>query len=226
MVMGTSGCHMLMSETEALVPGVAGIVRDGILPGYVGYETGQAAMGDGFDFIRRLTGNADFASITAAAASVPPGAGGVLALDWFNGCRTPLMDGGLKGVVTGLTLHTKPEELYRASLEASAFGLRWIVDTLRDGGVKVDRFVATGGLPSRNPLFASITASALWQAHHHPRRGTRARTRRGHPWRASRGRGRRWIRPCRGGSGNDGGGQEPGSRGAHRRTGSNCRGCL
>lgn len=161
MVMGTSGCHMLMSDRESLIPGVAGIVRDGILPGYVGYETGQAAMGDGFDAIRRLTGKSEFGPLTAAANLIPPGAGGVLALDWFNGCRTPLMDGSLKGALLGLTLQTTPEQVYRAALEGSAFGLRWIVDTLREGGVPVERFVATGGLPSRNPLFASITASVL-----------------------------------------------------------------
>ncbi len=161
MVMGTSGCHMIMSERERLVPGVAGVVKDGILPGYFGYETGQAAMGDAFDLVRRLTGHPGFATLDALAMGVPAGAGGVLALDWFNGCRTPLMDGGLKGAFVGLTLETRPEQLYRAALEASAMGLRWIVDTLREGGVPVERFVATGGLSTKNPLFARIAAAVL-----------------------------------------------------------------
>ncbi len=161
MVMGTSGCHMLMSERECLIPGVAGVVKDGILPGFYGYETGQAAMGDAFDLVRRLTGHADFAALDRMAAEVPPGSGGVLAIDWFNGCRTPLMDGSLRGAFLGLTLETRPEQVYRATLEASAMGLRWIVDTLREGGVPVERFVATGGLAGKNPLFARITASAL-----------------------------------------------------------------
>jgi L-ribulokinase len=85
----------------------------------------------------------------------------VLALDWLNGCRTPLMDGSLTGALVGLTLDTGPEQVYRAMLEGSAFGLRWIVDTLRAGGVPVERLVATGGLAVRNPLFVRIAASAL-----------------------------------------------------------------
>lgn len=161
MVLGTSGCHMLLSEHERLIPGVAGVVKDGILPGLYGYETGQASMGDAFDLVRRLSGHADFAALDALAARVPAGADGVLALDWFNGCRTPLMDGSLTGALVGLTLATRAEQVYRAVLEASAAGLRWVVDTLREGGVRVDRFVATGGLASRNPLLAHIVASTL-----------------------------------------------------------------
>jgi L-ribulokinase len=163
MVMGTSGCHMLLSALKQLVPGVAGIVKDGILPGFYGYETGQAAMGDAFDWVRRLTGHADFRTLNTLAERLSPGAGGVLVIDWFNGCRTPLMDGSLSGGMLGLTIETRQEQVYRAALEASAFGLRWIVDTLRGGGVPVERFVATGGLPSSNPLFARIVASVLGQ---------------------------------------------------------------
>jgi L-ribulokinase len=163
MVMGTSGCHMLLGHGERLVPGVPGVVRDGILPGFAGYETGQAAMGDGFDLVRRLTGAGDFVALEAAAERPRVGAGadGVLCLDWFNGCRTPLMDGSLSGGFAGLKLHHGPEHLYRAALEASACGLRWIVETLREGGVPVERFVATGGLARRNRLFMKIVASVL-----------------------------------------------------------------
>lgn len=161
MVMGTSGCHMLLGEEERMVPGVAGIVRDGILPGFVGYETGQAAMGDAFDAVRRLTGRDDFASLDAEAAAIPAGSEGVLCMDWFNGCRTPLMDGSLRGGFVGLGMHHTPGHLYRSTLEASAMGLRWIVDELRGAGVPVERFVATGGLPTSNPLFVRIVASVL-----------------------------------------------------------------
>lgn len=161
MVLGTSGCHMLLADVERMVPGVAGIVKDGILPGYVGYETGQAAMGDAFDFVRRLTQHDDFDLLDRNAAALPPGADGVHCLDWFNGCRTPLMDPSLSGAFLGLTLSHRPEHLYRAALEASAFGLRWIVETLRDGGVPVTRFTATGGLPTHNPAFIHIVASVL-----------------------------------------------------------------
>ena len=132
MVMGTSSCHMLNSERERSVPGVAGVVKDGILPGYFGYETGQAAVGDAFDWLRKLTGQRDFAALGSAAAALPPGAEGVRCVDWFNGCRTPLMDGALKGAFTGLALHHRPAHLYRALLEASACGVRWIVE-LEDG---------------------------------------------------------------------------------------------
>lgn len=161
MVMGTSSCHMLNSEGECSVPGVAGVVKDGILPGFYGYETGQAAVGDAFDWLRKLTGQRDFAALGREAAALPPGADGVLCVDWFNGCRTPLMDGALKGAFAGLTLHHRPAHLYRALLEASAFGVRWIVELLRDGGVPVRKFVATGGLPHHNPLVVQVYADVL-----------------------------------------------------------------
>jgi L-ribulokinase len=161
LVMGTSSCHMLNSRVEKMVPGVAGVVEGGILPGYFGYETGQAAVGDAFDWFRRLAGQEDFTALNCAAAQVAPGAEGVLCMDWLNGCRTPLMDGNLTGAFTGLKLGHGPEHLYRALLEASAFGVRWIVDVLRDGGVPVERFVATGGLPHHNPLLVQIYADTL-----------------------------------------------------------------
>jgi L-ribulokinase len=161
LVMGTSSCHMLNSEVERNIPGIAGVVKDGILPGYFGYETGQAAVGDAFDWLRQLTGRGDFAALARAAAALPPGAEGVRCVDWFNGCRTPLMDGTLKGAFTGLALHHGPGHLYRALLEASACGLRWIVELLRDGGVPVKTFVATGGLPHHNPLVVQVCADVL-----------------------------------------------------------------
>jgi L-ribulokinase len=161
MVLGTSSCHMLNATTEHAIPGVAGIVRDGILPGYFGYETGQAAVGDAFDWLRRLTGQNDFKELDRAAAALPPGADGVLCLDWLNGCRTPLMDHSLTGSFTGLRLHHTAAHLYRALIEATACGVRWIVDLLREGGVPVERFVATGGLPHHNPLITEIYAGVL-----------------------------------------------------------------
>jgi L-ribulokinase len=84
-----------------------------------------------------------------------------MAVDWFNGCRTPLMDPQVSGAFVGLTLATKPEQLYRALIEATAFGVRWIVETLRDAGVPVRRFVASGGLPGKNPLLMQIYADVL-----------------------------------------------------------------
>jgi L-ribulokinase len=163
MVMGTSSCHMLNAVENRYVPGVAGIVEGGILPGLVGYETGQAAVGDAFDWLRRLFGQRGFLALDTAARSVSPGSDGVRCVDWFNGCRTPLMNGGLRGSFSGLTLQHRPEHLYRAILEASACGVRWIVDVLREGGVPVNDFVATGGLPHHNPLLVQICADVLGQ---------------------------------------------------------------
>lgn len=164
MVMGTSSCHMINSEVERHVPGIAGVVCDGILPGFFGYETGQAAVGDAFDWLRRFTGQRDFATLGRDAAALPPGAEGVKCVDWFNGCRTPLMDGTLKGAFAGLALHHAPAHLYRALLEASAFGVRWIVELLRDGGVPVRRLIATGGLPHHNSLVVQVYADVLGES--------------------------------------------------------------
>jgi len=161
LVMGTSSCHMLNSRVEKLVPGVAGVAYEGILPGYHGYETGQAAVGDAFDWFRQLAGQKDFKSLSEKAAALPAGAEGVLCMDWFNGCRTPLMDGTLRGAFTGLRLGHRSEHLYRALLEASGFGVKWIADLLTQGGVPVKRFVATGGLPHHNPLLVQIYADIL-----------------------------------------------------------------
>jgi L-ribulokinase len=162
MVLGTSSCHMLNAEHYCAVPGVAGVVKDGILPGYYGYETGQAAVGDAFEWLRNVLGRSH-EELARQAASVPPGADGVRSLDWMNGCRTPLMDGNLAGAFTGLKLRHTSAHLYRALLEASAFGLRWIVETMRDGGLHVDRLVATGGLPHHNPQIVQIYADVLSQ---------------------------------------------------------------
>lgn len=160
LVMGTSSCHMMNSRIEQLVPGIAGVVEDGILPGYFGYEAGQASVGDAFAWLVNTVG-LSHAELSERAAKLPPGSGGVLALDWLNGCRTPLMDGRLSGAFVGLTLATRPEQMYRALMEATAFGVRWIVDTLREAGVPVRRFVASGGLPGRSPLLMQIYADVL-----------------------------------------------------------------
>jgi L-ribulokinase len=160
MVLGTSSCHMLNSRAEELAPGIAGVVEDGILPGYFGYETGQASVGDAFAWLVD-TFKLSHDSLSREAAALEPGAGGVLAIDWLNGCRTPLMDADLSGGFIGLTLSTQPEQLYRALIEATAFGVRWIVETLQKAGVPVRRFVASGGLPGKNPLLMQIYADVL-----------------------------------------------------------------
>ncbi len=161
MVLGTSSCHMLNANVAAEIPGIAGVVEGGILPGMFGYETGQAAVGDAFAWLRRLLGLDSFDSLAEAALRLPPGAQGVMCLDWMNGCRTPLMDGSLRGAFTGLGLEHGPEHMYLALMEGSAFGLRWIVELLRDGGVPIERLVATGGLPHHNRAFVEVYADVL-----------------------------------------------------------------
>jgi L-ribulokinase len=163
LVLGTSACHMVNSRTDQSVPGVpgvAGIVQDGILPGFFGYETGQAAVGDALEWVTR-TCNSSHEELTKKAVGLPPGSGGVTAIDWLNGCRTPLMDSRVSGAMIGLTLSTRPEQIYRAMIEATAFGLRWICETLRDAGVPIDCFVAAGGLPIKSPLLMQIYADVL-----------------------------------------------------------------
>ena len=160
MVLGTSSCHMMNSRIEQLVPGIAGVVEDGILPEFFGYETGQASVGDAFAWVAKTFG-LSHAELNERAKKLAPGSGGVMALDWFNGCRTPLMDGRLSGAFVGLTLGTQPEQLYRAVMEATAFGVRWICDTLSEHGVPVRRFVAAGGLPAKSPLLMQIYADVL-----------------------------------------------------------------
>lgn len=160
LVIGTSSCHMLNSKIGKVVPGVAGVVEDGILPGFFGYEMGQASVGDAFAWVSRTLGRSH-ESLNEGAAALGPGSGGVLALDWLNGCRTPLMDGRLSGALLGLTLNTRPEQVYRAVMEATACGLRWIVDRLRENGVPVRRYVASGGLPTKSPLLMQIYADVL-----------------------------------------------------------------
>jgi L-ribulokinase len=162
LVMGTSSCHMMNSRREALATGIAGVVADGILPGYFGYETGQSSVGDAFNWVT-TTLQRDHREMNRLAAELPPGSGGVLAIDWLNGCRTPLMDGRLSGAFVGLTLGTRPEQMYRAMMEATAFGVRWICDILRGADVPIKRFVASGGLPAKSTLLMQIYADVLGQ---------------------------------------------------------------
>lgn len=163
MVMGTSSCHMLNSRYESYIPGIAGVVQDGILPGFFGYEAGQAAVGDAFSWLARLTGSKDLATLGRGALAVAPGAEGVRCIDWFNGCRTPLMNADLRGTFSGLGLNHRAVHLYRALAEATACGARWIIDQLQHGGVPVDNLIATGGLPHHVPGIIQVFADVLDQ---------------------------------------------------------------
>lgn len=169
-VMGTSTCHLVLGSRPAMVEGMCGVVEDGILPGQFGFEAGQSAVGDTFAwFIEHAVPPADHAAAAAAgldvhgflereAATLRPGESGLLALDWWNGNRSILVDTELSGLLLGATLATRAPAIYRALIEATAFGTRLIVDAFEDAGVAVDEVVACGGLPERNRLLMQIYA--------------------------------------------------------------------
>ena len=161
MIMGTSACQLFLDREEKIIPGVVGVVRDGILPGLYAYEAGQAAVGDLFSFfVENMCPGGDHQALTDQARTVPPGSNGHLFLDWVNGNRSVLLDPALSGAVFGLTLDSRPRELYRSCLEATAFGCRVILDSVRQSGVKFHEVVACGGL-TRNDLLMQIYADVL-----------------------------------------------------------------
>ncbi len=163
MVLGTSSCHMLNRRTRSSCPASRASSTTASCPATSATRPARRPSATPSTGCAACAATKDFVQLDRQAAELPPGADGVLALDWLNGCRTPLMDGSLTGAFTGLTLRHGPEHLYRALMEATAFGLRWIVELLSDGGVPVKRFVATGGLPHHNPLLMQIYADVLGQ---------------------------------------------------------------
>jgi L-ribulokinase len=170
MAMGTSICHMLLGTEEKEIEGMCGVVEDGIIPGFYGYEAGQSAVGDIFEwyvenavsaYVQRAAdeeGVNIHAWLEARAAKCKPGETGLLALDWWNGNRSVLVDTELSGLILGMTLQTKPEEIYRTLLEATAFGTRKIIDAFHKNGIFVEELYACGGLPQKNMLLMQIYA--------------------------------------------------------------------
>ncbi|MDP3069071.1 MAG: ribulokinase [Opitutaceae bacterium] len=163
-VIGTSSCDCgVVSAKKSVrdIPGISGIVKGAILPGHYGIEAGQSAVGDIFKWWVEVVCRGDgamHAAFTAEAAKLKPGATGLLALDWNNGNRNLLGDPLLTGLLLGQTLYTTPAEIYRALLEATAFGARAILERLRDYGVRTDRIVCAGGIAEKNPLLMQIYA--------------------------------------------------------------------
>jgi L-ribulokinase len=161
-ILGTSACDMALAPvTDGLpvIPGISGVVRDSILPGFVGFEAGQAAVGDLFAWWSRLCG-VDHAELTERAAALQPGQSGLLALDWNNGNRSVLQDPRLTGLLVGQTLATRPHEVYRALIEATAFGARMIWDRLEEHGVRSQLVINCGGIAEKNPLVLQVYADA------------------------------------------------------------------
>ena len=170
MIMGTSTCSMVLSDKEVVVPGICGYVEDGIISGLYGYEAGQSAVGDIFawfvnncvsknyiDEAKNLNMNIH-EYLTMKADKLNPGDSGLLALDWLNGNRTVLVDTDLTGLILGLNLNTKPEEIYRALIESTAYGHKKIVDTFNENGVLINELYACGGLPQKNRMLIQIYA--------------------------------------------------------------------
>lgn len=173
MIMGTSTCDILISSEEQEVPGICGVVEDGAIPGYFAYEAGQSAVGDIFEWFVTQNVPAYYQKeadeqgknihvyLEEKADQLMPGESGILALDWWNGNRTILVDTNLTGLFLGMTLATKPEELYRALIEATAFGKKVIIDNFREHGVPVTELYACGGLPDKNKMLMQIYADVL-----------------------------------------------------------------
>jgi L-ribulokinase len=163
-VIGTSTCDCgVVSATKTVpdIPGFCGIVKGAILPGFYGIEAGQSAVGDIFKWWVEVVCGGDaktHARFTAEAAKLKPGQSGLLALDWNNGNRTILVDQRLTGLLVGQTLYTTPAEIYRALIEATAFGARAIIERLREYGVPIDRVVCAGGIAEKNPLLMQLYA--------------------------------------------------------------------
>lgn len=165
-IIGTSTCDMVVAPSSTKlpdIPGICGIVDGSILPGFYGLEAGQSAVGDIFNwFVNYIQpGGKEAGShqqLTEKAAKLKPGQSGLLALDWNNGNRTILVDQRLTGMLLGQTLHTKPEEIYRALIEATAFGALTIINRFEEYGVKIKEVVNCGGIAEKNPMLMQIYA--------------------------------------------------------------------
>jgi len=173
MILGTSCCMLLCSEKLSYIQGISGCVKNAVLPGIYAYEAGQSAVGDIFEwFVNNCVpgkyekeaserGITVHTLLSEKAALLVPGESGLIALDWWNGNRSCLADAKLSGMILGLTLRTKPEEIYRALLEAAAFGMRAIFEEFEKGGITAKELYACGGIVSKNPFMMQIYADVL-----------------------------------------------------------------
>ena len=173
MILGTSCCMLLCSEKLSYIKGISGCVKNAVLPGLYAYEAGQSAVGDLFDwFVKNcVPGSYEKEAadknisihmlLSEKASCLAPGESGLVALDWWNGNRSCLADARLSGMVLGLTLRTKPEEIYRALLEAAAFGMRAIFEEFEKGGITARELYACGGIVSKNSFMMQIYADVL-----------------------------------------------------------------
>ena len=173
MIIGTSTCHILLGDKKTYVPGISGFVKDGIIDNLYAFEAGQASVGDSFEWFIKNCLPASYTDeakregvnihkyLRKKASALPPGSNGILALDWFNGNRTPYVNGDLSGLILGLNLNTAPEEIYRALIEATAYGTKRIIDIYENNGVKINKIYAAGGIAERDELLMQIYADVL-----------------------------------------------------------------
>jgi L-ribulokinase len=168
-IIGTSTCDCAIAPVDgqlANIPGICGIVNGSIMPGYFGIEAGQSAVGDILKWWVETVCRGDeslHAELSEEAARLAPGESGLIALDWNNGNRTILVDPRLTGLIVGQTLHTTRAEIYRALIEATAFGARAIIERIREFGVPIERVVCCGGIAEKNDLFMQIYADVIGQ---------------------------------------------------------------
>jgi L-ribulokinase len=166
-IIGTSTCDIAVAPgTEPLadIPGICGIVPGSVMPGYYGIEAGQSAVGDILRWWVEGICQGDeslHAHLSAEAAALAPSQSGLLALDWNNGNRTILVDPRLTGLLLGQTLHTTQAEVYRALIEATAFGARAIIARVREYGVPIERVICCGGIPDKNDTFMQVYADVI-----------------------------------------------------------------
>jgi len=170
MIMGTSTCHMVLGTEEKIVPGMCGMVEDGIIPGFLGFEAGQSCVGDHFEWFVENCVPADYHEeakqkginihklLREKARTLKVGESGLIALDWWNGNRSVLVDADLTGVLLGCTLATRPEEIYRALIEATAFGTNMIIETFEKNGVPIRELYACGGIAEKDEFLMQIYA--------------------------------------------------------------------
>ncbi len=173
MIMGTSTVHLMLSDENHIVPGTCGYVQDSVVPGLYCYEAGQSCVGDHFNWFvsrclpeeymqeARERGMDAHRLLTGKAEMLRPGESGLLALDWWNGNRSVLVDADLTGMIMGMTLTTKPEEIYRALIEATAYGTRMIIETFEKHGVVAGELYACGGIAQKNVFLMQIYADVL-----------------------------------------------------------------
>ena len=173
LVLGTSSVELLLTDHPYAEHGVVGGVRGAIMPGYYALEAGLAAVGDMYGWFvdgyiplsyqakAKENGMNLHQYLSSLAKDLYPGASGLLALDWWNGNKSPYVNGSLSGVLVGLTLHTRPEEIYRALIEATAYGTRLIMEEFMKSGAEVDEVIVSGGIAEKNPLVLEIFADVL-----------------------------------------------------------------